>query len=137
VADAPIRGRRRFSMKTATLAIHEMIEPWNRAVINRNWDAMSDMCTADMVFMPPGGHSVAGPAIRPWLDEFPTVKSMSWDVDDVQEEGALAVARGSVRQTFEVDGEEVLFVGKYCDVLRRGDDGRWRFSEIIWNANEA
>ena len=31
---------------------------------------------------------------------------------------------------------EQRFDGKYCDVMRRGNDGRWRFALIIWNAND-
>jgi len=123
--------------KTASSAIREMVEPWNRAVIDRDWDALLSMCNDDMIFMPPGDRPVSGDAIRPWLDGFPTVTSMFWDIDDVLESGPLATVRGSVRQTFAMEGEEVRVDGKYCDVLRRGGDGEWRFSLIIWNTNEA
>ena len=114
----------------AGAAIQEIIEPWNRAVIDRDWDALLSMCTDDIIFMPPGEHSVSGDGVVPWLDAFPTVKSMFWDIDDVQQSGPLATVRGSVRETFEIDGEEVHFDGKYCDVFRRGDDGKWRFSLV-------
>jgi ketosteroid isomerase-like protein len=93
------------------------------------------MCTTDMVFMPPEGSPVAGDAIRPWLEAFPVIKAMWWEVSDLDETGDLAVVRGPVKETLEIEGEEVLIDGKYCDVLRRGTDGEWRISVVMWNSS--
>ena len=118
-------------------AVRRLIEPWNQACMGRDWDALLSMCTEDIVFMPPGSPAVSGAAIRPWLDSFPNVTAMSWDVEDLDSNGDLAFARGPVRQTFEIDGDVVELDGKYCDVLRRSSDGNWRFALIIWNPNQA
>jgi uncharacterized protein (TIGR02246 family) len=107
--------------------------PWNRAWLERDWDAMLDLCTDDMVFMPPGEQPVSGEGLRPWCDAFPTMKSIDWEIEHAEMAGDLAVLRGPVTLVLEKDGETINFNGKYCDVLRRGEDGTWRFACIIWN----
>jgi ketosteroid isomerase-like protein len=121
----------------AMAAVQDIIEPWNQACLSRDWDSLLSMCTDDIVFMPPGAPPVSGDAVRPWLDEFPTIKAMSWEVTSLEGAEDLAFLRGPVRQTLEVDGEIQEVDGKYCDLMRRGDDGRWRFAVIIWSDNSA
>lgn len=119
----------------AATAAQNFIEPWNRACLDRDWDALLSMCNDDIVFMPPGAPPVSGEAVRPWLDEFPVIRSMEWSVDDLHESGNVAYLRGPVRQSLEIDGQPEEFDGKYCDVMVKGTDGQWRFSLVIWNAN--
>ena len=119
----------------AATAVQDIIEPWNRACLDRDWDALLSMCNDDIVFMPPGAASVSGEAVRPWLDAFPVIRSMEWSVDDLQESGDVAYLRGPVRQSLEVDGQPEEFDGKYCDVMVKGADGQWRFSLVIFNSN--
>ncbi len=116
-------------------AINGLIEPWNEAVLQKDWDTFQRMCTDDMVFMPPDGLPVQGEAVRPWIEAFPTVKSMWWNIEDIHGQGDLACIRGSVKETLVVDGVEVLIDGKYCDVVRKGADGKWRFALVMWNSN--
>ncbi len=118
-------------------AIRGIIDPWNRACLNRDWDALLSMCTDDMVFMPPNEPRVAGDALRPWLDAFPVIKEMSWGIDLLEGRGDLARLFGWVKETLEIDGQDVEFNGKYCDTMRKGEDGKWRFSMVIWNSDEA
>ena len=125
------------SASSAQAALTALREPWIRACITRDWDALLSMCTDDIVFMPHGMPSVEGGQVGPWLEEFPTIKEMSWDVGTVEEAGDIAFARGPVRQTLEMDGETVVMDGKYCDLLRRGADGTWRFAVIMWNQSTA
>ncbi len=117
------------------LAIYAMIEPWNDAVRQQDWDTALGMCTDDMVFLPPDGSPIQGDAVRPYLEAFPTIKSMWWDIEDIHGEYGLAGVWGSVKETVVIDGADVLIDGKYCDVLRKGADGKWRFAVIIWNSN--
>ena len=116
-------------------AINALIEPWNEAVKQKDWEAVQAMCTDDMVFMPPEGLPVQGAGVRPFLEAFPTVKSMWWNIEDTHGQGDIAAVRGSVKETVEINGNDVLIDGKYCDVLRKGADGQWRFAVIIWNSN--
>lgn len=116
-------------------AAQALIEPFNTAVIKRNWDALLDMCNEDILFMPPGEKPVPRSRALKWLDQFPTVKKMSWEIDHIEAHDEIAFMYGPVQQTLVIDGVEEKFDGKYCDVLRLGMDGKWRFSVMMWNAN--
>lgn len=115
--------------------ISQMIEPWNRACLERDWDALLGMCTDDVVFMPHGEPQVEGDAVRPWLDAFPEIKAMTWSIEHLEAAGDLAVLRGPVKQTLVIDGEAQQVDAKFCDLARREGDGRWRIATVIWNAN--
>lgn len=121
----------------AMAAVQDMIQPWSQAIVDRDWDQLLSMCTSDIVFMPEGQPSVSGDAVRPWLEEFPSVSEMSWGVDSLEASEDFAFLRGWAKQTFETDEGRSHLDGKYCDLMRRGPDGKWRFAVIIWNANNA
>lgn len=121
----------------ATLATGNMIQPWNQAIVDRDWDEMLSMCTEDIVFMPHGEPSVSGDEVLPWLEGFPTVTAMSWDVASLEAAEDIAFLRGSVQQTLETEDGVYEVDGKYCDLIRREADGQWRFAVIIWNENRS
>jgi ketosteroid isomerase-like protein len=116
-------------------AIKGLIELWYETVQRGDWDTALGMCTDDFVFMPPEGLPVQGEAVRPWVEAFPTIKSVWWNIEDLHGHGDLGCIRGFAKDTLDVDGVEVLTDLKYCDVVRKGDDGKWRFAIIIWNSN--
>lgn len=116
-------------------SIHRMIEPWNRACTTRDWHALLAMCTPDVIFLPPQSKPMQGTAINGWLNTFPTIKAMWWDIKQLEGRGDLACLRGAVRQTLVIDGQDVLFDGKYFDTMRKEADGVWRFATIMWNSN--
>lgn len=124
------------STTSPSQAIEDLIQPWIRACVDRDWDALLAMCTEDIVFMPPGDSLVTGAGVRPWLESFPVVKDMSWRIDRMEDMGDVALLRGPVRQILEIDGRDEEFDGKYFDVMRRTPDGTWRFDLIIWNRND-
>lgn len=119
------------------VAIRALVEPWTRACVQRDWDSLLGICTDDIVFLPPSEPAVGGGGVRPWLDRFPAIKAMAWDIDHVEGAGHLACARGWVRMTLEVSGQQLAFDGKYTDVFRKQPDGSWRFALVIWNSNNA
>ena len=119
------------------LAIEALVEPWTNACVGRDWDSLLGMCTDDIVFQPPNEPSVAGRDVRRWLDNFPVIKAMAWHIDNVEGVGHLACASGWVKMTLEMDGQQLVFDGKYTDVFRRQPDGTWRFALVIWNSNTA
>lgn len=116
-------------------SIHRMIEPWNRACVMRDWDALLSMCTADVIFLPPQSRPMQGMAIHGWLNTYPTIKAMWWDIKEIEGCGDLACLRGALRQTLVADGQDVLFDGKYANTMRKEADGNWRFATLIWNSN--
>lgn len=117
-------------------AIRANISPWTRACIARDWDSLLGMCTRDIIFLPPNEPAVKADGARSWLDNFPTIKAMEWDIDHVQGKADLAYLSGWVKMTLEVSGQEIRFNGKYTDVCRKQADGSWRFALVIWNSNE-
>lgn len=121
----------------AMAAVQDLVQPWNQAILDRDWDEMLSMCTEDIMFMPHGEPPVTGDDVMPWLDSFPTVKAMSWDVASLEAAGDIAFVRGSVQQTLEMDDGDYEVDGKYCDLVRRESDGQWRFAVIIWNENRS
>ena len=125
------------STDAAAAAVAKMIGPWTRACLDRDWDALLGMCTSDIVFMPPGEAPVSGAAVRAWLEAFPPIKRMSWEVTSLEAAEDQAFLRGPVRQTVVVEGVDEPFEGKYCDLMRREEDGAWRFAVIMWNSNTA
>lgn len=121
----------------AMAAVQNLIHPWNQAILDRDWDELLSMCTDDIVFMPHGEPPVSGDAVRPWLEAFPTVTAMSWDVADLEAAEDIGFVRGSVQQTLEMEEGVYEVDGKYCDLVRREADGQWRFAVIIWNENRS
>jgi ketosteroid isomerase-like protein len=122
--------------QSAAAVVERTNEPWSRACIERDWDTLMEMCDGGVVFMPPGAPAVSGRAVRAWLETFPTIRSMSWSATELEEDGDLAWFHGPVDQTFEIDGEEVHFTGKYTCVMRKDRARGWLRTMVIWNSNE-
>ena len=116
-------------------AIRGTIEPWTTACLQRDWDRLLDLCTDDIMFLPPNEPPVEPARARAWLDNFPTIKALSIEMEHVEGAGPVAYARGSVKMTLDISGQEVAFDGKYLDVFRKQPDGRWRFAQVIWNSS--
>lgn len=132
---SPGVGKTDFSQQDVA-AIRALIQPWTRACLDRNWDGLLKMCTSDITFLPPNEPAVQGAAVRPWLDNFPKIKVMAWDIDHVEGVSHLAWLRGWVRMTLEQSGLEIQINGKYTDVCRKQTDGTWRMALVIWNSSE-
>jgi len=126
------------STRADASAFTALIEPWTSACVARDWGALLAMCTDDVGFSPPNEPLVEGSAaVRSFLETFPTIKAMAWDIDHLESAGDLAWLRGWVRMTLDVSGQSVDFNGKYADVCRRSPDGAWRFAFVMWSSNEA
>ena len=121
---------------SAASAIAALIEPWTRACIARDWDTLLSFCTDDVVFSPPNGQLVQHETVRPFLDGFPTITTMAWDIDHLESAGDLAWFRGPVKMTLDVSGQTVAFDGKYTDVARRRADGTWQVAVVMWSSND-
>ena len=114
-------------------AIRATIDPWCKACLDRDWDALLAMCTDDAVFAPPGEPRVAGGEIRGWLEAFPVMKAFDFTFDRVDVSGDHGTATGSGTWTLEIDGKETSASFKFADLFRRDSDGSWRYAHVIWN----
>lgn len=117
----------------ATEEIRATVATWIKACLDRDWDALLEMCTDDVVFAPPGEPGVAGSEVRAWLEAFPVMKEFSWDFDRIEVSGALATGVGRGTWTLDLEGQEVSMSFKFADVFRKAEDGTWLYAHVIWN----
>jgi ketosteroid isomerase-like protein len=90
-------------------ALRALIAPWTAACLRQDWDSLLQMCTDDIIFMPPNAPAAQGGAVRQWLEGFPPISGMAWDIEHMEGAGDLAVLRGWVTMTLDVNGEQVRF----------------------------
>ena len=114
--------------------IRAMIAPWIQACLDRDWDALLAMCTADIVISGPGEPKASGDAVRPWLENYPIIKTMEFDFERIEVSGDLAAAHGSGSMLLEVDGQETPEKIDFIDVFRKDQSGGWRYSSINFNS---
>jgi len=100
-----------------------------------------DHYAEDAVLMPPGEDPVVGRArIRPRYEELfasfrPSIES---HVDEACVSGSLAFVRGRTegRMVPKEPGEARSVDDAYLMLLRKGDDGAWRISHLMWHPRE-
>jgi len=120
------------------------------AVSNEEVDAIRDgdinrylaILADDAVFLPPNVSPKSGDELRHWLTDFLQRVRVEWTKfihEETVAAGDLAYHRYSYswRVTPRSGGETIVGQGKALQILRRGEDGRWKLSRSIWNANPA
>ena len=117
--------------------IRATIAPWRQACVDRDWDSLLAMCTEDVVISGPGGPKVSGDTVRPWLENYPVIKAMTFDFDRIEVSGDLAAASGSGSMLLEVEGQEVTEAFDFIDVFRKDESGAWLYSSINFNSKDA
>lgn len=115
-------------------------EGWSAAYNAGQLDPLGDMYTAAAVRMPydapaqVGRDSVVGGYARSFANRThtPTIRLTAAQVEI---SGDLAIERGAYDEvlTPKNEGRTLREVGKYVSVIRRGDDGKWRFEWSIFN----
>ena len=121
----------------AAAQIRATIAPWCQACLDRDWDALLAMCTEDIVISGPGEPKVTGDAVRPWLEDYPVMKTMAFDFDRMEISGDLAIANGSGSMTIEGEGGDVSMEFDFTDVFRKDQHGTWLYSSITFNSKDA
>ena len=91
----------------------------------------------DIEISGPGDPRVSGDTVRPWLENYPTIKTMAVDFDRVEVSGDLATVSGSGNMLLEIDGEEVTEIFDFIDVFRKNQSGTWLYSAINFNSKDA
>ncbi len=116
--------------------IRATIAPWRQACVDRDWDSLLALCTEDIVISGPGDPKATGDAVRPWLENYPVIKTMTFDFDRIEVSGDLAAASGSGSMLLEVEGQEVTETFDFIDVFRK-EQGTWLYSSVNFNSKDA
>jgi ketosteroid isomerase-like protein len=116
-------------------AIRRMTEQeWTSAALARDWDRALALCSPDVVYMPADQPILRGHAeLRNWFDQFPRILKFTQPLEDVEQEGNLAIARATFSATVEVSGQRAESTGKALCWLQRDSAGRWLIKAVCWN----
>jgi ketosteroid isomerase-like protein len=110
---------------------------WPRALEARDLDALCELCTDDIVYMPADHPALRGrDAFRAWVAAFPRVVRMEQPMQSIDGAGHLALAEATFAVTLEVEGRLVDSSGKAVCSLRRDPGGSWRVKSVCWNFDQ-
>lgn len=119
--------------------IRQMAADWMRAESNRDLSHLLRMVTSDVVFLRPRASAIEG---RQALEDFYRQLWSQFDLEhkistqEVRVAGDFAFTR--TREEFTLTmrkgGQIFRLSGNSMAILRRGSDGRWRFSRGMTNA---
>jgi uncharacterized protein (TIGR02246 family) len=125
-----------------TAAVQALYRQWSEALATRGAEGYVSFFAADGAVLPPDGPAIEGrDAIRQWIQKV-LDESTTKDVRLIP--GPMQVANGwatwrftlSGRRVFKKGGAPVPFNNKYLDVLRKQQDGSWKFVYRMWNSND-
>lgn len=105
-----------------------------------DWDAVLNMMTEDVVFLPNEQPAIEGrAALREWMAQFTdlTFEELNVRVETVVGRGDLAVVWGRYDESYMLDAmaEPLEEAGKFVWVLRKQADGSWRVAIAIVNSD--
>ena len=106
-------------------------------VVAKDWDALMELYTEDVVMMPPGSPLVQGrAALKEWFGAFPPVSAMEIGVHHVGGTGDLAYVLGWYTMTIEMEGADPINDrGKFIEVRKKQADGSWPLAADIFNSD--
>jgi len=114
---------------------------WAQCLHAKSVDAIAALYTEDGVFLDPSGQRFAGrSAIKDLMRKVTQTFDSTIQLTSLSAErsGALAYDSGTFTETL-VDrstGSTIHASGSYLQILRRGDDGRWRIAHQVWTGTE-
>ena len=96
-------------------------------------DKGASLFTEDAVQMPPNSPLIKGrDAIRKGIIEQGPIPSINEEFQMIDVSGDLAYQRS--KASWEWDGK-ARFTDS-MDILKRGEDGQWRYVAMVWNSSE-
>jgi ketosteroid isomerase-like protein len=112
----------------------EYVEGWLAADSSRVLGTL----TADAVILPHNQPAFEGhDMIRSfwWLPDGPPINLTQYDVsiDEIVVSGDIGYTRGQHSLGWDYDGQSVVSKGKFIRISRKGSDGVWKYSRLIWN----
>ena len=101
--------------------------------LDRGWEALLELLTDDVVFLPPDEPAVIGKAAAAdFLNAFPIITQYSATIESADGSADHAVVRSSWEGTLETEEGETRMVGKRLATYRK-EGGRWRVATNCWN----
>ncbi len=114
-------------------ALQALTDAAVRMVVDRDWDALLELLTDDVVFLPPDEPAVIGKAAAAdFLEGFPIITQYSATIESADGRADLAATRSSFDMTVETEDGETRMVGKRLATYRK-EGGRWRVDTNCWN----
>jgi ketosteroid isomerase-like protein len=115
-------------------ALQKHLVTWTRSAVAGDWDAVGQILSDDVEFLPPDAPRVTGRGdVCRWLHTFPPVSRFDSVIDDVKGTPDLAWTRGHFVMTLALE-QPLTFHGKWVATWRRRD-GVWECTSDIWNAD--
>ena len=114
-------------------ALQAYLDEWVSQCLDRDWDALVERLTDDVVFMPPDEPAVIGKAaVADFLNAYPIITSFRSTIVSANGRADLAAVRSSFDLTVETEDGEARLVGKVL-ITHRKEGGRWRLATQCWN----
>jgi ketosteroid isomerase-like protein len=133
VVPAPLSGPDKSAMRAAT-------DSFTLYVVQGRDSAAAAIYAENAKLMPPNHGIVEGrAAIRAFLDRLPPISRFTAAPVEIDGLGDLAYLRGTYQLTFTAaDGRPATQEhGKFLEIRRRQDDGRWLITVDIFNSDVA
>ena len=104
-----------------------------RMLLDRDWDALLELVTDDVVLMPPDEPAVIDKAaVADFLNAYPIITAYSVTIESAAGSADHAATRYSFDLTVETEDGETRIVGKGVGTYRK-EGGRWRVATNCWN----
>ncbi len=114
--------------------IEDLSTAWNEALNTRDLDTLTMIYASDARIMPPNGQMMRGAeGVRAtfggMMDAGLTGET---SIEEITMQNNIAYKIGSYKI---MDGDSVVDNGKFIETWLRGEDGKWRISNDIWNSD--
>ncbi len=114
--------------------IEDLSAAWSEALNTKDLDTLTMIYESNARIMPPNGKTVRGAdGVReifgPMMDAGLTGEL---SIEEITMQDSIAFKIGNYRI---MAGEDVVDAGKFLETWRKGDDGKWRISNDIWNSD--
>ncbi len=114
--------------------IEDLSVAWNEALNAGDLDTLTMVYESNARIMPPNGETLRGAAgvreIFGAMTEAGLTARMVIEEITMQESVAYKIGSYTL-----MDGDDVVDSGKFIETWRKGEDGKWRISNDIWNSN--
>lgn len=114
--------------------IEDLTTAWNEALNSGDLETLTMVYESNARIMPPGGKMVRGTeGVRAifgaMMDAGLTAETM---IEEITMQDNLAFKIGTYKV---MDGDDVVDNGKFIETWLKGEDGKWRISNDIWNSD--